>query len=104
VVKFIILKAQLNFICIHLYSHHPILRYRTFSTAQKGFPRGASGKEPACQCGRYQRCAGLIPGLGKSTGGGHGSPLPYICLENPVDRGTWQVMVHRVAKSQTQLK
>ena len=37
-----------------------------------------------------------IPGLGRSPGGGHGNPLQYSCLENPMDRGTWQA---RIAKS-----
>ena len=46
---------------------------------------------------------GLIPGLGRSPGGGHGNPLQYSCLENPMDRGAWQAAVHGVAKSQTQL-
>ena len=45
------------------------------------------------------REAGLIPGLGRSPGGGHGSPLQYSCLENPMDRGTWRSTVYRVAKS-----
>ena len=35
------------------------------------------------------------------TGGGHDNPLQYSCLENPMDRGTWQATVHRAAKSQT---
>ena len=35
-------------------------------------------------------------------GGGHGNPLPYSCLENPMDRGAWRATIHRVAKSQTQ--
>ena len=39
--------------------------------------------------------------LGRSPGGGHGNPLQYSCLENPMDRGTWQATIHRVAKSQT---
>ena len=41
---------------------------------------------------------GLIPGLGRSPGGGHGDPLQYSCLQNPVDKGTWWT-VHRVAES-----
>ena len=40
----------------------------------------------------------------ESPGGGHSNPLQYPCLETPWDRGAWQVIVHRVAKSQTQLK
>ena len=47
---------------------------------------------------------GLIPGLGRSPGEGHGSPLHYLCLENSIDRGTWWAIVHGVTKSQTGLK
>ena len=47
---------------------------------------------------------GLIPGLGRSFGGGHGNPLQYSCLENPMLRGAGGTMVHRVAKSRTGLK
>ena len=47
------------------------------------------------------RDAGLIPGLGKSPGEGNGNPLQYSCLENPIDRGAWQAIVHGVAKSWT---
>ena len=50
------------------------------------------------------RDAGSIPGLGRSPGGGHGNPLQYSCLENPMDRGAWWATVHRVAKSRTRLK
>ena len=50
------------------------------------------------------RDAGLIPGLGRSPRGGNGDPLQYSCLENSMDRGAWQAMVHRVAKSQIHLK
>ena len=46
---------------------------------------------------------GSIPGLGRSPGEGNGNPLHYSCLGNPMDRGVWQVAVHRVAKSQTRL-
>ena len=45
----------------------------------------------------------LIPGLGRSSEGGHGNTLQYSCLENPMDRGTWWATVHRVTKSRTQL-
>ena len=50
------------------------------------------------------RNMGSIPGLGRSPGGGHGNPLQYSCLENPMDRGAWRATVHRVTKSQTRLK
>ena len=46
---------------------------------------------------------GLIPGLGRSPGGGHGNPLQYSCLENPMDRGAWWATVHGVMKSHTRL-
>ena len=45
------------------------------------------------------RDAGLIPGLGRSPGEGHGNPLQYSGLENPLGRGAWWAMIHRVAKS-----
>ena len=50
------------------------------------------------------RDTGSIPGSGRSSGGGHGSPLQYSCLENPMDRGAWRTTAHRVAKSRAQLK
>jgi len=45
-----------------------------------------------------------IPVSGRFPGGGHGYPLQYSCLENPMDRRTWQATVHRVSKSRTRLK
>ena len=39
-----------------------------------------------------------MPGLGKSPGEGNGNQLQYPCLENPVDRGAWQAIVHEVIK------
>ena len=45
----------------------------------------------------------LIPGLGRSLGGGNGSPLQYSCLGNPMDREAWWITFHGVAKSQTRL-
>ena len=57
--------------------------------ALEGFPGGASGKEPACQRRLDVRDVGLIPGSGRSPRGGHGNPLQYSCLENPMDRGAW---------------
>ena len=49
------------------------------------------------------RGAGSIPGSGRSPGGGHGNPHLYSCLESPMDRGDWQVVAHRVTKSQAHL-
>ena len=50
------------------------------------------------------RDKGLIPGSGRSPGGGHGNPLQYSCLENTMGREAWWSTVHRVTKSWTQLK
>ena len=47
---------------------------------------------------------GLIPGLGRSPGGGHGNPLQCSCPENPMDRRAGRLIVHRVTKSLTWLK
>ena len=57
------------------------------------------GKNPLANA----REAGLIPGLGRSPGGGHGNPLQYSCLGNPMDRGAWRAIVHAVIKIQTRL-
>ena len=46
---------------------------------------------------------GSIPGSGRSPGVGNGNPLQYLCLENPMDRGTWQATVDGIAKSRTRL-
>ena len=59
-----------------------------------------SGKASACNVGD----AGLIPGSGRSSEGGHGNPFQYSCLEKPMDRGAWWATVHKVTKSWTRLK
>ena len=64
-----------------------------------GFPHSSVGKESACNAGDL----GSIPGLGRSPGEGNGNPPQYSCLENPMDRGAWQAIVHDIAKSQTRL-
>ena len=64
-----------------------------------GFPGGSEYKLSACNAGDLSS----IPGWGRSPGGGHGNPLQYSCLENPMDRGVWWATVHRVAKSRTWL-
>ena len=51
--------------------------------------------ESACSVGYL----GSIPGLGRSPGEGNGNSLPYSCLENPMDGGAWQAIVHKVTKS-----
>ena len=60
-------------------------------------------KKPPAHVGDIREM-GLIPGLGRSPGGEHGNPFQYSCLENLMDRGAWRALVHRVTKSQAQLK
>ena len=55
---------------------------------------GSDGEESACNV----RDLGSIPGLGTSPEEGNGNPLQYSCLENSMDRGAWQVTIHRVTK------
>ena len=56
------------------------------------FPGGTVVKNPSVNAGDMA----LIPGLGRSPGGGNGNLLQYSCLENPMDRGAWQDIVHGV--------
>ena len=67
-----------------------------------GLPRWLSGKESACNAGNA-RDVGSIPGSGRSPEGGNSNPLQYSCMENPMGRGAWQAIVHRIAKSRTRL-
>ena len=65
------------------------------------FPGGLDGKESACNAGDL----GSIPGSGRPPGEGHGYPLQYSCLENPMGResqGPWRAAVHRVAIEATE--
>ena len=71
----------------HIYNQHTLQR----------LPGGSDGKESACNA----EDLGSIPGLGISPGDGHGNPLQYFCLENPVDRETWQATIHSVSESDT---
>ena len=68
-----------------------------------GYSGGASGKNLPTKAGDG-RDSGLIPRSGIPPARGHSNPLQYACLENPMDRGAWLAMVHRIAKSQTWLK
>jgi len=62
-----------------------------------GFPGDSVVKNLPVNAGDI-RDVGLIPGLVRSLGGGHGNPLQYSCLENPMDRGAWWATVHGVTK------
>ena len=57
-------------------------------------------REPACNAGDAGDM-GSIPASGRSPGEGHGNPVQYSCLENPMDRETWWATDHGIAKSQT---
>jgi len=61
-------------------------------------------KNLPAKVGDIRDTQGSIPGLRRTPGGGHGNPLQYSCLENPMDRRAWQATVHRVAKSWTPQK
>ena len=71
-----------------------------FTCPDAGLTKWSSGKETACNA-RDTEDAGSIPGLGRSLGGGHGNPLQYSCLGNPMDRRAWWAMVHSVTKNWT---
>ena len=73
-----------------------LVRERESHQPERGFPGGSDGKESAGD-------SGSIPGSGRSPGRGQGNPLQYSCLKNPMDRGDWRALVHRVAKSRIQL-
>ena len=68
-------------------------------TLSQGFLGGLDNKESACDAGDL----GSIPGLWRSPGERKASPLQYSCLENSMDRGSWEAAVLGVAKSQTWL-
>ena len=69
--------------------------HRSFIVCLTVFPSGSDGKESAYNAGD----SSLIPGLGRSPGEGNDNPFQYSCLEYSMDRGTWQAIVHEVAKS-----
>ena len=74
-------------------------RLKRLTLSLSGFPHSSVGKELACNA----RDLSSIPGSGRSPEEGNDNPLQYSCLENSMDRGAWQSIVHKVAKSWTQL-
>ena len=83
------LLVRITFVLPHLFEPIPCVNL--------GFSGGSAGKESACSAGAL----GSIPGLGRAPGGGHGNPLQYSCLENPMDRGAWRATVQGVAEWDT---
>ena len=78
-------KVSTIWLKIYIYKHMYIHRK---------FPHSSVGKESAWNTGD----PGSIPGWERSPGEGNGNPLPYSCLENPMDRGAWWATVHVVAR------
>ena len=75
------------------------LLFNTQSRFVMGLPDGSDSKESTCNAGDSVS----IPGLESPPEEGHGNPLQYACLENPMNKGAWWTTVDRVANSQTQL-
>ena len=76
------------------------LQAKLFLEGQAGFSDGTVVKNlPANAKSTRDLC--LIPGLGRSPGGGNGIPLQYSCLKNAMDRGAWQAIVNGVTKNPT---
>ena len=73
-----------------------------YCTVNYWLPRWLNGKESTCSAEAVGNL-GLIPGSGRSPGGGNGNLVQYSCWDNPMDRGTWQSTLHGVTKNQTQL-
>ena len=82
---------------------HHIIRLYSVLILFFQFPDGLRGKESACNAGDTGD-AGLIPGSGRSAGGGNGNPFQYSCLKSPMYREFWWATVQRVQKSWTQLR
>ena len=74
-----------------------LLTVNKTATIYWGFPCDSAAKNPPANT----EDMGLIPGFERSPEDEHSNPFQYSCLENPMDRGAWQAIVHRVAKSWT---
>ena len=79
-----------SYVCVYIYIYE----------RERGFPGDTVVKNLPASAGDT-RDTGLIPGSASSPRVGNGNPLPYSCLENSMDRGVWQAIVHGVTKSQT---
>ena len=104
--------SKFIFLCIIIVQKyfHILFSFVTFNGPQglsdkvlfDHFPGGTVVKNLPANAGDI-RDRGLIPGSGRSSGGGNGNPLQYSCLENSMDRGAWLATVHGVTKSWAQL-
>ena len=84
--------------CLRLSAGVLQTRGRALQQAEEGFPGCAGGKVATCQWRRRKRRR-VIPGSGRSPGGGCGDPLQDSCLEDPLDRGAWRATVHWVQRA-----
>ena len=86
---------------------HSLSIYPSYSHSLSIYPPASQAvlvvKNPPTNT-RKVRDTGLIPGSGRSPGEGHGNPVQYSFLENPMDRGAWRAMVSRAIKSRARLK
>ena len=74
------------------------IKIKDFMYQMTGFPGSSVVKNPPANVGDAGD-VGLIPGSGRSPGGGNGNPLQYSCWDNATDRGAWWATVHEVAES-----
>ena len=86
---------------IYLYSWLPSITSLVIVTTDV---RRAAAEGVRAEGRQAWRDSSLNPGSGRAPGGGHGDPLQYPCLENPMDKEAWRATVHGVAKGRTQLK
>ena len=84
----------------HTFKNQPTSTCYSDLTGYHGLLLWLSRKDSVCSAGDTGE-TGLIPGSGRFPGRGHGIPLQYSCLENPMDKGTWQPRVHELTESVT---
>ena len=87
-------------VCCVYQAKHILDKFCTAIESKRASQVMALVKNPLAKAGDI-RDAGSIPGSRRAPGGGHGNPLQYSCLENPMHRGDRQAIVHGVAKSWT---
>ena len=87
------------FLDVLIYIHHSSC-FKYLSDVLGASQVALEVKSPSASAGDIRK-AGSVPGLGRSPAGGHGNPLQYSNLDNPMDREAWQATVYRVAKIRT---
>ena len=83
-------KVQISYLGIRIIAY---ILFLWILEQYRGFPHSSVVKQYACNAGDLSS----IPGLGRSSGQGNGYPFQCSCLENFMDRGAWQAIVHGVA-------